>query len=312
MCANMVKEVYPAGDSMTHATTPYVDWFVSAEDGLRLHLRDYGSPLDPGLPVVCLPGLTRNAADFGPLAEALAAGAAGRRRRVIALDYRGRGESDFDRDWRRYDLKVESADILAQLAAVEIHQAIFIGTSRGGLHAMLLAAARPALVRGAVLNDVGPVIELHGMTRIRQYLRHPAAPNSLNDALDYVRKAMSAQFPALSEADFEFYARASFQKPDGTFGATFDPNLVKPLDALQLDEPLPHSWGLFEALADVPLLVIRGSNSDVLSAETVVEMARRHRNCATYVVEGQGHPPLLRDDAAIARIAAFITEAERA
>ncbi len=311
----MVKEAFSTGLAMTHAPkTPaatFVDWFVSAEDGLRLHLRDYGSPLDPGLPVVCLPGLARNGADFAPLAEALAAGAAGRKRRVVALDYRGRGESDFDRDWRHYDLSVEAADILAQLAAVEIHAAIFVGTSRGGFHAMALAAARPALVRGAVLNDVGPVVELQGLTRIRQYLRHPAAPNSLPDAIDYVRKAMSAQFPALSDADFEFYARASFQKLDGTFGATFDPNLVKPLDKLRLDEPLPQSWDLFEALADVPLLVIRGSNSDVLSQETFVEMARRHRNCATHVVEGQGHPPLLADAATIARIAAFVAEADK-
>jgi len=300
---------------MTHAahssaTSPYVDWFVSAEDGLRLHLRDYGSPLGPGVPVVCLPGLARNAADFAPLAEALAAGAAGKKRRVIALDYRGRGESDHDRDWRHYDLKIEAADILAQLAAVEIHTAIFVGTSRGGLHIMSLAALRPTLVRAAVLNDVGPVIESQGLSRIRQYLRLPAAPHSLADALDYVRKVMSAHFPALSDADYEFYARASFQKADGSFGATYDPHLVKPLEALRLDEPLPHSWGLFEALADLPLLIIRGGNSDVLSAETFIEMARRHKHCASYVVEGQGHPPLLADPATIGRITQFIAQAE--
>jgi pimeloyl-ACP methyl ester carboxylesterase len=297
---------------MTHANAPHANWFTGAPDGLRLHLRDYGSPLDPGLPVVCLPGLARHAADFAPLAEALAAGAGGRKRRLIAVDYRGRGESDYDPDWRNYDLRVESADILSQLAALEIHEAIFVGTSRGGLHIMALAAARPALVRAAVLNDVGPVIELQGLTRIRQYLRHPAAPNSLADAVDYVRKAMSAQFTALSDADFERYARASFQKPDGGFGATFDPNLVKPLEALRLDEPLPQSWGLFEALAKVPLLIIRGGNSDVLSQETFVEMARRHRNCASYVAEGQGHPPLLADDATIMRIADFIARSETA
>lgn len=278
---------------------------------MRLHLRDYGSPLDPGMPVVCLPGLARNGGDFGPLAESLAAGAAGKKRRVIAIDYRGRGESDFDRDWRHYDLTVEAADIIAQLSAVEVHEAIFVGTSRGGLHIMLLAARRPALVRGAVLNDVGPVIEAQGLSRIRQYLRRPASPNSLADAIDYLRKVMSAQFPALSDADYERYARASFQKADGSFGATFDPNLVRPLEALRLDEPLPQSWALFEALADLPLLIIRGGNSDVLSAETFVEMARRHKNCATYVVEGQGHPPLLADTPSIARIAQFITQAER-
>jgi pimeloyl-ACP methyl ester carboxylesterase len=305
----MVKGALPTGPAMTHAAT-YLDWFVSAPDGLRLHLRDYGSPLDPGLPVVCLPGLARNAADFAPLAEALAAGAAGRKRRVIAIDYRGRGESDYDRDWRHYDLKREGADIVAQLTAVELHEAIFIGTSRGGLHTMALAATQPTLVRAAVLNDVGPVIEMQGLSRIRQYLRHPAKPNSLADAVDYLRKVMSAQFTALSDADYERYARASFQKADGSFGATFDPNLVKPLEALRLDEPLPQSWAMFEALANVPLLVIRGGNSDVLSPETFVEMTRRHPNCASYIVEGQGHPPLLADDATIRRIADFVAQAE--
>jgi pimeloyl-ACP methyl ester carboxylesterase len=284
--------------------------FITAPDGLKLHMRDYGSPLDPGLPLVCLAGLSRNAADFGPLAEALANGAAGRRRRVVALDYRGRGLSDFDPDWRNYEVGVENADIDAMLTAAEVHAAIFVGTSRGGIHVMSLAVRRPALVLGAVLNDIGPVIEPQGFTRIRHYLRHMTAPSSLDDAIDCVKKIMSAQFTALSEADFETHARATFQKADGSFGLTFDPKLVKPLDRLRLDEPLPPVWPLFDALADMPLLVIRGSNSDVLSPATLIEMARRHKSCATYIAEGQGHAPLLYDKASIGRIAEFVAEVE--
>lgn len=293
------------------ATSPaFVSRFISAPDGIKLHMRDYGSPLDPGLPIVCLPGLSRNAADFGPLAEALAAGATGQRRRVVALDYRGRGLSDFDPDWRNYDLTVENADIDAMLTAAEVYAAIFVGTSRGGYHAMSLAVRRPGLVLGAVLNDVGPVIELQGFTRIRHYLRHMTAPGSLADAIDCAKKIMSAQFPALSEADFEAHARATFQKADGSFGLTFDPKLVKPLDRLHLDEPLPPAWPLFDALADVPLLVIRGSNSDVLAPATLIEMARRHKSCATYIAEGQGHAPLLYDKGSIGRIAEFVVKVE--
>jgi pimeloyl-ACP methyl ester carboxylesterase len=284
--------------------------FISAPDGLKLHLRDYGSPLDPGLPLVCLAGLSRNAADFGPLAEALANGAVGQRRRVVALDYRGRGLSDFDSDWRNYEVGVENADIDAMLTAAEVHAAIFVGTSRGGIHVMSLAVRRPALVLGAVLNDIGPVIEPQGFTRIRHYLRHMTAPSSLNDAIDCVKKIMSAQFTALSEADFETHARATFQKANGSFGLTFDPKLVKPLDRLRLDEPLPPAWPLFDALADMPLLVIRGSNSDVLSPATLIEMARRHKSCATYIAEGQGHAPLLYDKASIGRIAEFVAKVE--
>lgn len=288
----------------------YASRFITAPDGLKLHMRDYGSSLDPGLPIVCLPGLSRNAADFGPLAAALAAGASGRRRRVVAIDYRGRGASEHDHNWHNYDLAVEGADIEAMLTASEISEAIFIGTSRGGLHIMALAARQPNLLRGAVLNDIGPVIEAKGLARIRHYLRHLQTPISLADSIDCLKRTMSAQFDALSEADFEAYARASFEKPDGSFGLTFDQQLVKPFEAIDLDEPLPPAWALFNALADVPLLAIRGANSDILSPETFAEMSQRHKACETWVVAGQGHAPLLYDEPSIARIADFVRKAE--
>lgn len=288
----------------------YASRFVTAPDGLRLHMRDYGSPLQQSLPVVCLPGLSRNAADFGPLAAALAAGASGRKRRVVAIDYRGRGASEHDRNWRNYDLAVENADIVAMLSACEISEAVFIGTSRGGLHVMTLAVRQPTLLRGAVLNDIGPVIEAKGLAQIRQYLRHLAAPLSLADSVDCLKTTMSTQFTALSEADYEAHARATFERPDGSFGLAFDQRLVKPFEAIDLDEPLPPAWPLFAALADVPLLAIRGANSDVLSPETFAEMAQRHKTCETYVVEGQGHAPLLYDEAAIERIADFVRKVE--
>jgi pimeloyl-ACP methyl ester carboxylesterase len=295
---------------MNVASSPESRWMTAA-DGLKLHMRVYGSPTDPGLPVVCLPGLSRNAADFAPLAEALADGAAGRKRHVFALDYRGRGASDRDPDWRNYTIPVENADIIAMLTASEVTEAIFVGTSRGGLHIMTLAANRPSLLRGAVLNDIGPVIEAKGLARIRLYLHHLAAPNSLADSIDYLRKTMSAQFEGLSDADLETYARATFQKPDGSYGLTFDQRLVKPFDAIDLDEPLPATWPLYQALGTIPLLIIRGSNSDILSAETFAEMARQHAACETYIVEGQGHAPLLYDSASIERIAGFIRKIEQ-
>ncbi|MGO9135227.1 MAG: alpha/beta fold hydrolase [Methylovirgula sp.] len=290
--------------------TSYESRFITATDGLKLHLRDYGSRLDPGLPVVCLPGLSRNAADFAPIAAALAAGVTGRKRRVVAIDYRGRGASESDRDWHNYDIAVENADIVTMLTACEISEAIFIGTSRGGLHIMTLAVRHPAVLRGAVLNDIGPVIEAKGLARIRQYLRHLAAPITLADSVDCVKRTMSAQFGALSEADIESYARATFEKPDGSYGLTFDRRLVKPFEAIDLNEPLPPAWPLFDALADVPLMAIRGSNSDILSPETLAEMAKRHKGCETFVVEGQGHAPLLYDEMSIEKIADFIRKIE--
>lgn len=289
---------------------PFESRYFSASDGLKLHVRDYGSPLDPGIPVVCLPGLTRNSADFGPLASALAKGLPGERRRVLALDYRGRGLSDYDRDWTNYTLEVENEDLLSVLTAAEIERAIFVGTSRGGLHAMLLAAARPAAIHAVVLNDIGPVVEPRGMARIRSYVGRTPAPRSTADAVDLLKRLMSEQFSSLDEADWTAYAKITFMDSLGRFGMRYDPKLLKPLQSLDLEQPLPDYWAQFDGLRNAPLLILRGENSDVLSVSTLNEMSRRHRGCEIHVVEGQGHPPLLLDPESIERIRGFVAKTD--
>jgi pimeloyl-ACP methyl ester carboxylesterase len=284
--------------------------FFSTFDGLTLHIRDYGSALDPGLPVVCLPGLARTTADFGPLASALASGLAGDRRRVLALDYRGRGLSDYDRNWRHYTLPIENDDILTVLAAAGVDRAIFFGTSRGGLHTMFLSAARPSLIAAAVLNDIGPILEPRGMARIRSYIGKLPPPRSQADAVDLLKRMMSEQFSGLSEADWQAYAKITFADEEGRFGPRYDPKLKKQLGSLDLEQPLPDLWPQFDSLRHIPLLVIRGQNSDLLSEQTLAEMRLRHPGCETYVVAGQGHPPLLLDDSSIARICAFVAKVE--
>ncbi|MCI0598218.1 MAG: alpha/beta hydrolase, partial [Beijerinckiaceae bacterium] len=220
--------------------------FCSAYDGLKLHLREYGSSLDPGVPAVCLPGLTRNSADFGPLASALASGINGTKRRVLALDYRGRGRSEYDRDWNNYSLEIENLDVLSVLAAMEVEAAVFVGTSRGGLHIMLLAAARPAVIRGAVLNDIGPVVEPRGMARIRSYVGKMPEPGSIRDAAALLKEIMSERFNGLSEADWEAYARMTYTDTVGRIATRYDRTLMKPLEALDLEQPLPAFWPQFD------------------------------------------------------------------
>ncbi len=295
---------------MTILQLPFAGRYFSAADGLTLHVRDYGSPRDLGVPVVCLPGLTRNSADFGPLASALAAGRIGAKRRVLAVDYRGRGLSDRDPDWRNYTLEVESGDLLAVLTAAEIDRASFIGTSRGGLHAMVLSAARPAVIHAVILNDIGPVIEPRGMARIRSYVGKLPQPVSTPDAVDLIKRLMSQQFTGLSEADWALYAKITFADAKGQLSARYDPMLMKPLESLDLEQPLPTLWPQFDGLRNVPLLVIRGANSDVLSAETLAEMTRRHPGCEVQIVDGQGHAPLLLDARTIDRICRFVAEAD--
>ncbi len=280
-----------------------VSRFCSAPDGLKLHLRDY----DPGTdatPIVCLPGLTRSAADFDALAQALSA-----RRRVVAIDYRGRGLSEWDPNWKNYDVMVENADILAQLTAAGIGEAVIVGTSRGGLHAMALAATRPALLRAVVLNDIGPVIEAKGLMRIRGYVGKLPAPQSWSDAIDLSKQIMSSQFTGLSARDWEAFARLTYEEKDGRFQTRYDPNLMKPLAALDLEAPIPQLWAQFEGLRNVPVLTLRGANSDLLSIATLAEMALRHPRFSSCTIPGQGHAPLLLDAPTLEHVSAFVETA---
>ena len=292
---------------MNSATTPaYQSRFYSAADGLKLHLRDFGPRTSALTPVVCLPGLARTAADFDLLATAIAGGRGGGPRRVVSIDYRGRGLSDRDPNWKNYDIFVESADILTMLAAAGIEKAIFVGTSRGGLHTIVLGATRPAMLRAVVMNDIGPIIETQGIARIRGYVGKLPTPNSWKDAIDLFKKIAGAQFTGLKDEDWEAYARLTFEEKDGKFSTRYDPMLMRSLDAFDLEAPLPKLWPQFDGLKHVPLLVIRGENSDLLSQATLDEMLARHPGAESLVVPGQGHAPLLLDEPSIARICQFI------
>jgi pimeloyl-ACP methyl ester carboxylesterase len=288
---------------MTKPPAVPVSRFFSAQDGLKLHLRDYDPGVD-AMPVVCLPGLSRTADDFDVLATRLS-----QTRRVVAIDYRGRGLSERDPDWTHYDISVEGADILTQLAAIGIHRAIVVGTSRGGLISMLLAATRPTLLHAVVLNDIGPVIEAKGLARIRGYIGKLPPPKSWADAVDLAKGIMSAHFTGLDEAAWDAYARLTFEEKDGRFLPRYDPALAKPLEALDFEKPIPQLWPQFEGLRDIPVLTLRGENSDLLSPETLAEMARRHPRFESHIVPGQGHAPLLLDDPTISRIEQVVTAA---
>ncbi|HZN29473.1 MAG TPA: alpha/beta hydrolase [Xanthobacteraceae bacterium] len=283
---------------------PVTSTFITAQDGLRLHVRAWGPRLAALLPVVCLPGLARTIADFETLASALASGANGPRS-VLALDLRGRGRSDYDRNPKNYNVQVELADVLAVLTALAVDQAVFIGTSRGGILTMLLAVARPTALAGCVLNDVGPVIETKGLMRIKSYVGKLPQVASLHEAADVLRRLLAAQFPKLSDDDWVTFARRTFKDDGGRIVPDYDVRLGKTLAQIDPTRPVPALWKEFNALARVPLLVIRGGNSDILSRATVAAMQTRHPAMEAVEVADQGHAPLLSDPALIARIAAF-------
>jgi pimeloyl-ACP methyl ester carboxylesterase len=289
----------------------YAELIVSAADGLRLFTRDYGPPVSSALPVVCLPGLARTSADFHELALALAQDDK-RPRRVLALDYRGRGRSAYDRDWRNYDVRVELADVLQVLTVAGVEEAAFVGTSRGGIIAMGIAAARPALLRGVVLNDIGPVIDGKGLVRIRGYVGKLPTPANYDQAAEIVKRLMSTQFTGLAEEDWQIFARSTWKETNGRLALDYDPALLKTLEAVDLEAPLPVLWPFFQGLKTLPVLALRGANSDILSAETLEAMAKAHPRLEAVTVPGQGHAPLLHRRDAIQTIRRFVARLDDA
>jgi pimeloyl-ACP methyl ester carboxylesterase len=283
--------------------------FVSAQDGLRLFVRQYGTPGERSLSVVCLPGLSRNGADFHELATALSSDAR-TPRRVITIDARGRGRSDYDGKTENYSFPVELADVLSVLTACDIGRAIVLGTSRGGILAMLLGAARPGAIAGVILNDIGPAIEPRGLLRLRSYIGKLPTPRSFEDGAEILRRLGDAQFPKLDRASWLTQARCTWKIVDGNLVPDYDTALSTTLSGLDLERPLPPAWPQFDSLARMPLMVIRGGNSDILSVATVDAMRARRLDIDVLDVPDQGHAPLLVEPDVIARIAAFVTLCE--
>jgi pimeloyl-ACP methyl ester carboxylesterase len=282
--------------------------FVTAPDGLKLHVRCHGPRLAPNLPVVCLPGLTRTTADFEELAVALASSPE-TPRRVLSIDYRGRGLSDYDRDPRNYTLLTELADLRAVLTALDVAPAVFVGTSRGGLLTMLLAAAQPMAIAGAVLNDIGPVIEPTGLARIKSYVGKLPPLKSFEEGAQIFRRLFSQHFTRFTDQDWLAYSRRSFKVVQHRLVPTYDVGLAKTMEGIDFNRPLPPMWAQFDALARVRLMVLRGENSDLLSENTVTAMRTRRSAMETVDVPGQGHAPVLSGEF-IGRIADFVALCE--
>lgn len=294
---------------MTHPIeTSFQERRFLADDGLQLYARDYGRAdrhTAALLPIICLPGLSRNSRDFHLLATRLCTHPE-KPRRVVALDYRGRGLSDWDGDKSRYQLAIEAEDVLTACAALDIARAIFIGTSRGGLILHLLAAMRPALLGAVVLNDIGPVIEIDGLLQVRHYLEAQQVLFSWEEATENLKKVHGMAFPALDDADWRDMAQAIFREKDGMIIADFDPALIEPLRTLEATTAVPDLWELYAGFQPIPLMAIRGENSTILSQVTFAEMAKRHPGMKSVTAMGQGHAPLLHHPELLAEIMTFI------
>ncbi len=265
-------------------------------DGLMLAFREYGSRIARGTPVLCLPGLTRNSKDFHAIASALAPD-----RRVLSLDARGRGQSDYDPNYRNYNLVTEVGDILALMSAEFDRPCLILGTSRGGLAAMILCGVRPTMIAGVVLNDIGPVLDPAGLGRIVDYLGIVPDPlRTWEDAVAAMKASNSSDFPTLTDAEWRAWAERTFREVEGKPVLDYD---LKLRDAvLESAGPVPEMWPQFRAMRDVPTLVLRGANSDLLSERTIDEMRRNKPDLTAVTVKNRGHVPFLDEPEALGAI----------
>jgi pimeloyl-ACP methyl ester carboxylesterase len=287
-------------------SSSFKEIFFDAPDKLKLYARLYQPAVQTeNLPLVCLPGLTRNSRDFHELALVLASHP-DTPRKVVTFDYRGRGLSAYDAEWKNYNIRVEAGDILAGLKALNIDQAAFLGTSRGGFIIHVLAAIAPQVLKGAIFNDIGPEIVSEGFRQISDYLSQSKNPADWQQAAALQKAVHGKAFPALVEADWNRFARAIYRDENGTIRSDYDPNLLKTLEGIDFSAKLPDLWAQFELMKDLPLLVIRGENTTLLAQETVDEMMRRHPALQFVNVSGQGHAPFLETGELPQLIAAFL------
>lgn len=274
--------------------------FWQSPDGLALFYRDYAPEAAGADPLLCLPGLTRNSDDFVPLARQLAG-----RRRVITPDLRGRGRSAADPAIEHYHPAQYADDMYGLLDALDLPRVAIVGTSLGGWMAMLMARQRPGALSAVVMNDIGPEIEEAGAARVRAYAGCLPPARDWSEAVGHLRRQYDVVYPDWSKEQWLRYARASYRElDDGSLEPRLDGNvgvaMRQGLSGLR-DDP----WQLFEALRDIPLLVLRGALSDILSASTVERMRALKPDMHYALVPGRGHPPYLDEPVAARAIGDF-------
>lgn len=275
--------------------------FFHSRCGLKFHYRDSPAASDRELaPVVCLHGLTRNSEDFEELAEHLKPA-----RRVLALDFRGRGRSDFDPDYLNYFPTTYADDVAEWLDHLGIESAVLCGTSLGGIVTMVLAGQAPSLIAGAIINDIGPEVSMAGIRRIGEYVGKLKPAENWGDAVANTKIMFEVACPDADAAAWDAITRRTYRiRADGRPVLKSDPNIGR---AFQERGGSPADpWGLFEKLGQFPLLALRGEFSDLLAPETFVEMARRIPAMQSCTVANRGHAPWLNEPDALAAIDRFL------
>lgn len=286
---------------------PYAERRWTSHDGLSLYARDYGGGDGQAkLPVIAIHGLTRNSADFDHISGLIARSG----RRVLAVDVRGRGQSDRATDPMTYQPPVYARDVLALMEAAGISRAVFLGTSMGGLITMAVTALKSRVVAAAILNDIGPEVDKTGLARIASYSGKPVDTPTWPAAAAYAREINGVAFPHYTDADWDAFSRRIFR--EGTEGSpvlNYDPDISVPIKAAGAKALAPNLWPYFRRLAKKrPTLVIRGETSDLLSADIAQRMQKAAPSMRYVEVPGVGHAPMLDEPAAKSEIFEFLRD----
>ncbi|MBO6503416.1 MAG: alpha/beta hydrolase [Kordiimonadaceae bacterium] len=267
----------------------YTDEYFTNTDGLKQHYRDYNVAPDGAPLVLCMPGLTRNAKDFGFIADHLKD-----RCRLICVEQRGRGWSEWDPDPSRYAPNVYVEDMMALLQHLDVAEIITIGTSLGGLMTIMMNALYPGVIKAAVINDIGPEIDPAGIARIKSYVGVGTPPATWEEAVEAVKFANRGVYPKFSDQDWLMVTHLLYEDKDGRPAAQYDPALRKNFDEND-DQAAPDLWPLFAQMHSIPMVVLRGGISDILSATTLQRMATEHPDLVPVTVPDMGHVPLMRE-----------------
>lgn len=276
----------------------YADLYYQSHDGLRLYARDYSALQDDLPAVLCLSGLTRNSKDFDELAWHLS-----ERYRVICPDQRGRGRSGRDTDPARYRPDIYVADMWTLVDLLQLQKFSVIGTSLGGLMAIMMTAQAPARIDRVVINDVGPELDPRGIARIASYVGKSGPVSTWNEAARQTAEINGAAFPDFTETDWIDMARNVYVQEGAVPVLDYDPEISR---GLATGSAAPNLWPLFGVLAQKPLLAVRGNLSDLLSASTFAEMAARLPNLKPVVVPHRGHAPTLTEPDVLMTIDRFL------
>ena len=293
---------------MNDVSSDFRDHFYTSADGLKLYARDYpGADDSKLLPVLCLHGLTRNSGDFAWIASHLA-----NNRRVISVDQRGRGRSEYDPVVTNYTPATYVGDMFKLLDELEIDRALIIGTSMGGLMSMIMTTLQPKRFAGVVVNDIGPELDPDGLDRIKCYVGGKGAAESWDEAVEQNRAINGVAFPHYTDEEWLRFTKGLYREVDGGLELAYDPAIAQLMRDDSSDALPADLWPLFQGMAALPILLVRGELTDILAMSCVEKMQEMSPTLTLLQVPDRGHAPMLDEPLVVRAIDEFFAGIDEA